>query len=229
MVYDLSPSLSTYASYTTIFQPNSQKDQSGRLLDPQDGKSYELGLKGAWFNNRLNASAAIFQTRKNNLAVPDGGMTPTGEDSYVATDHTRTRGWEVEVAGELLPGWSLQAGYGRALTRDSDGNRLVTDAPKETLKLFTTWTPRSMQDLTIGGGLYWQSKVYSGWIDESWVPIGTIKPYTVVNLMSRYRINRNLSVTVNLNNLFDTVYRVDETGHDYGAPRNLHATLKYQF
>lgn len=229
LVYDLSSNLSAYASYTTIFQPNSQKDQAGRLLDPQDGKSYEVGLKGAWFNNRLNASAAIFQTRKNNLAVPDGGLTPTGDDAYVATDHTRSRGWEVEVAGELLPGWQLQAGYGRAVIRDSDNQRLLTEAPKETLKLFTTWTPRSMQALTVGGGLYWQSEAFAGWAEGATLRSSTIKPYTVVNLMARYRINPKLSLTVNLNNLFDRVYRVDETGHDYGAPRNLRATLNYQY
>lgn len=229
IVYDFTSALSAYASYTTIFQPNSSRDQSGRVLDPQDGNAYELGLKGAWFDNRLNASAAVYEIRKNNLPVPDGGLTPMGDDSYVATDHTKARGWEVEVAGEILPGWSLQGGYARTIIRDSSGVRLLTTAPKETLKLFTTWTPQFVPDLTVGGGVNWQSKVYADWVEPAALPAATIRPYTLVNLFGRYRIGQNLSLAVNVNNLFDKAYRVDETAHDYGAPRNVRFTLRAGF
>ena len=47
--------------------------------------------------------------------------------------------------------------------------------------------------------------------------------------MSRYRFNRNLSLSVNLYDVFDRVYRVDTTGHDDGSPRTVMATLRYQF
>ena len=229
LVYDLTRNLSVYGSYTSNFTPQSNEDQSGRRLDPERGKSFELGLKGAWFDNRLNASAAVFEIRKDNLAVLDGGLTPSGDDSYAAVDNTKGRGWEVEVSGELLPGWSLQAGYGRAVIRDSDGVRLTTDIPKHVFKLFTTWTPRSMSNLTVGGGLQWQSKAW--WPDDNGQQVGpsTIKGYTVVNLMGRYRINPNLSLSLNLYNLFDERYRVDTTTHDYGSPRTLMTTLRYQF
>lgn len=233
VVYDLSPTVSAYASYATIFQPNSEIDQRRRVLDPQDGDSHEIGLKSGWFNNRLNATLAIFQTRKNNLAVEAGPFTdaegnPTDEYFYTATDRTKSRGWEIDVAGEVLPGWQLQAGYGRAVVRDSTGGRLETSAPKQTIKLFTSWTPASMQDLTIGGGLQAQSKIFAV-AEPAGLATTTIKPYVLVSLMGRYQIDEHVSVTVNLNNVFDRVYRVDETGHDYGAPRHLQATLNYQY
>ena len=229
LVHDLNRNLSAYASYTTIFQPNSARDQAGTLLDPETGRSFEVGLKGAWYDNRLNASLALFQARKDNLAVPDGGLTPSGEDSFVATDHTRARGWELEIGGEPLPGWSLQAGYGQAIIRDSSGIRLLTDAPRHTFRLFTSWTPGTMPQLTVGGGLYWRSKTYASYLEPASLPAGTIRSYTVGNLMARYHINGNLSLALNVINLFDRVYRVDETGHDYGSPRTAMVTAKYQF
>ncbi len=229
LVYDLSRNLSAYGSYTTNFTPQSAEDQTGRRLDPERGKSFELGLKGAWFDNRLNASVALFEIRKDNLAVLDGGLTPAGDPSYAAVDQTKGRGWEFEIAGQLLPGWSLQTGYGRAVIRDSDGMRLSTDIPKHAFKLFTTWTPQSLRELTVGGGLLWQSKAF--WPDDDGQASApnTIKSYTVVNLMGRYQINRHLNLSLNLYNLFDEKYRVDTTGHDYGSPRTVMTTLRYQF
>lgn len=228
VVYDLSSALSVYSSYTTIFQPNRDRDQAGRQLDPQNGDTYELGLKGAWFNNRLNASLAVFTTRKENLAVTDGGTTPKGDDSYVALDHARSRGWEMEIAGEPMRGWSLQAGYGQAVIRDKDGKRLLREVPKQTFKLFTSWTPAAMAKLTLGSGVYWQSKL-TGDVDPEFLATSEIKSYAVLNLMGRYRFDDKVDLTVNVANLFDRAYRVDPTGQDYGSPRALSATLRYQF
>ena len=92
LVQNLSPKLAAYASYTSIFYPQDNQDQNGRYLDPERGKTIELGLKGAWLGGRLTAMAAVFKNRKDNLAVPDGGVAPNGNDSCVAVDQTKGRG-----------------------------------------------------------------------------------------------------------------------------------------
>ena len=46
LVFDINGTYSTYASYTEIFQPQTLKDRNGSYLDPVDGKSYEVGVKG---------------------------------------------------------------------------------------------------------------------------------------------------------------------------------------
>ncbi|ENO85609.1 TonB-dependent siderophore receptor [Thauera linaloolentis] len=139
VVYDLTRNVSAYASYTGVFNPQAVKDVGGGLLDPEEGKNYELGFKGEWFGGLLNASIAAFETRKENLAVLDEeNFTPDGDQAYLAEDETKTRGWELEAAGELARGWHLHGGYTRTLSRDSDGGRLWTDRPIHMFKLFSS-------------------------------------------------------------------------------------------
>src|SRR5690606_15000724 len=115
-----------------------------------------------------------------------------------------------------------------AVIKDAQGKRLLTEVPKQTFKLFTSWTPAAMSQWTVGGGVYWQSKL-TGDVDPEFLSASTTKSYAVVNLMGRYRFDDKVDLTLNLANLSDRAYRVDETGHDYGSPRALSATLRYQF
>ncbi|MGD1759042.1 TonB-dependent receptor domain-containing protein, partial [Klebsiella pneumoniae] len=53
LVFDINDNWSTYASYTSIFQPQNDRDSSGKYLAPITGNNYELGLKSDWMNSRL--------------------------------------------------------------------------------------------------------------------------------------------------------------------------------
>ncbi|MEJ2802147.1 TonB-dependent siderophore receptor [Comamonadaceae bacterium PP-2] len=230
VVFDLSPSLSAYASYTEIFNPQSNKDVDGRLLDPEKGSNREIGLKGEWFDGRLNGSIAVFQTRKDNLAVQDGdNETPTGDIAYRAEDDTKGRGWEIEVAGELARGWQVQGGYTRFMIRDSAGLALDTTQPVHQLKLYTSYQPAAWPKLTVGGGVRWQSKTYAAEYEGPVRQAYTNRSFSLVNLYTRYELTQKLSLSVNLNNAFDKRFRTSTYGHTYGAARNLNATMKYQF
>lgn len=68
LVLDLNSWASAYASYTEIFNPQSAKGTDGNTLEPEVGSSYELGLKGEFYDARLNASVAIFGITKDNEA-----------------------------------------------------------------------------------------------------------------------------------------------------------------
>ncbi len=232
VVYDLTPNLSAYGSYTEIFNPQTSKDTSGGTLAPEEGTNMEVGLKGEWFAGRLNASVAVFQSGKDNVAIADGdNLTPDGTQAYIAADDTEGRGLEFLVSGEPLPGWQVQAGYTRTALKDSDGNRLTTNYQAEhQVKLFTSWTPAGFDNLTLGGGLRWQSEIYvENTSNAALQAINTQDSYTVVDLLARYRFTEQVSLAVNLNNVFDETYRVQADRHNYGAPRSLYTTLKYQF
>src|SRR5690606_13868213 len=95
VVYDLSDNLSAYASYTEIFLPQSVRDRSGQVLQPIVGESSEAGLKAEFYDGRLNASAAIFQIKQDNLGQSTGVVIPgTAELAYEASEGATSKGFE---------------------------------------------------------------------------------------------------------------------------------------
>lgn len=231
LIYNLTDALSAYTSYTQIFNPQSHQDQQGNYLDPERGHNYEIGLKYLFPDEQASASVAIFQTRKDNLAVADGiNLTPDGSRAYVAADKTRSEGIEFEVNGEITDGWQLGAGYTHYRFRNADSKKIKTNIPANQARLFTTYRlSGSWHRLTVGGGIQWQSKIYDSQLTGVARDTNTQKAYVVVNLMARYRLTPQAELSVNMNNIFDKTYRLATSSHTYGAPRNLMATLRYRF
>lgn len=239
VVYDLTDEHSVYASYTSIFQPQSYRDRNGSPLDPREGDNYEMGLKSELFDGRLNTAIAVYMIKQDNLAEADPGQIVPGTDgetAYRAVSGAKTKGFDLEASGELLPGWNLTASYSHSVTKDSDGERLNTVAPAEMFKLWTTYRlPGEWEKLTVGGGANWQSGIH--FTATPWQLGQTVKAkqeqYTVVDLMARYRFTEQVSATLNVNNLFDKKYlsALDTTfyGGYYGDPRNVMLTTQYRF
>ncbi|NIZ27571.1 TonB-dependent receptor, partial [Escherichia coli] len=76
LVFDINDNWSTYASYTSIFQPQNDRDSSGKYLTPITGNNYELGLKSDWMNSRLTTTLAIFRIEQDNVAQSTGTPIP---------------------------------------------------------------------------------------------------------------------------------------------------------
>lgn len=232
IIYDLNDNLSLYASYTDIFQPQQRRDISGKFLDPVIGKSTEGGVKGEFFGGRLNASLAVFRIAQENLAQSTGqtipGTTPP-ETAYRASKGATSDGYELELAGELMPDWNVSAGYTHFKAKDAKGADVNSIYPRELLKLFTTYRlPGALNALTVGGGVNWQGATYTFVGGEKFEQ----KAYALVNLMTRYDFSKQLSAQLNVNNLFDKTYYGMFDAYNqytYGAPRNATLTLKYRF
>ncbi|MFJ2683459.1 TonB-dependent siderophore receptor [Pseudomonas sp. NPDC087342] len=240
VIYDLNDVYSVYASYTSIYQPQTYKDINGTTLAPIEGDAYETGLKAAYFDGKLNASLALFRIEQDGVAESIGTNAITNEGIYKAVDGTKTQGIELELAGELADGWNLSAGYTYARTRDADEQRifgfpLSTSKPEHVVRTFTTYRlPGALDKVTVGGGISWQSafygKIYSPTVgDYTQIKQGG---YTLVDLMTRYQYNEHLSFTANANNVFDKRYLTGLGNFDttfYGEPRNLTLTTKWDF
>src|SRR5690606_34195177 len=125
----------------------------GSYIDPLSGQSYEAGVKAAFLDGRLNLGAAVYQLKENNkaIAIPDV-FAPDGSQAYEAKSGTRTRGFEIEASGMLLPGWELAASFAHNRTQDRDGVRINTVVPMNVAKLFTSYRINGIGDgLTLGG------------------------------------------------------------------------------
>lgn len=226
LVYDLNDTWSAYASYTSIFNPSSYEDQNGQYLDPEEGNSFEFGIKAALYDGRLNASAAYFSMQQDNFAVKEGNiLNPNGNQAYKAVDGAEVKGFDLTLAGEILPQWNVQAGYTYTDAEDNQGNPLATDIPKQMFKVFSSY---QYDKWTVGGGLNWQSKIYENNAKGLAAELNKQERYTLVNLMGRYQIQPDLSVGLNINNLFNKEYKVNTISF-WGPGRNMTASLNYKF
>ena len=231
IVYDLNENHSVYASYTDIFTPQSYFDRDDKVLAPMTGQSYETGVKSEYFGGALNTSFALFLIKQDNYAQYDG-VRSNGEEAYKAISGTKTKGFEAEISGEIMIGWQLLAGYTYAQPRDKDGKRINSNHPEQLFKLATSYQlDGDLKDLTVGGNVAWQGSTYTE-LDSSIKADAKEGSFAVVGLMARYEINRNLSATVNLNNVFDREYLSGYglySTYYYGDPRNLMLGMKYSF
>ncbi|WEK30398.1 MAG: TonB-dependent siderophore receptor [Candidatus Pseudomonas phytovorans] len=234
VIYDLNDTYSVYASWTRIFKPQAAQGASGSLLDPVTGTNYEAGIKGEYFGGALNASAAVFQLVQENLAksLPSALCSPGVSACYEASGEVRTRGVELELGGELAPGWQMSAGYtyaGAEYTKSTGsaekGERFDSDTPYNLLKVFTTYRlPGELERWTVGGGWRTQSSAYTSFGVKQ-------GGYSVSDLMVAYRPSAQWQVQANLNNAFDKRYYQNISNswgaNSFGDPRNLMLTVRY--
>ena len=229
LVVDVAPQVSLYGSYTSIFQAQSAKDASERTLPLEEGQTYEVGAKGEFFDKRLNASVAYFWMRTDN-AAEEVGQTDNGDSIYRAVKSATRRGYELELSGELARGWQAQGSY----VMNSSSLSSASTAPKYQFKLGTTYRIGTglLQGLTVGGTARWQDAISTSRGNA------TLRQdaYWLFDLMARYEINRQFSVTANVNNVFDKHYYAGVTNftsqglfYTWGAPRSVNVSLRYTF
>ncbi|TRO95332.1 TonB-dependent receptor [Glycocaulis profundi] len=113
------PSLTAYTAVATGFRAPVVNAYAGQpsLLDPDDliipfGAdsdkliNYEVGLKGAWFNNRLIANLALYQIDWNDIQIQANRVS---DSIQFATNigGARSRGVEFEFTALPADGWSV--------------------------------------------------------------------------------------------------------------------------
>jgi len=235
LTYDLDDHHTVYASYTDVFKPQPfNLTPSGTALDPLTGQSYEIGIKGAYLNDRLNASMALFELQQDNFAEAIAG---DNGGAYRAVQGVTTRGVELEVAGQVLGGLQVQGGYTFAESHDADDRRVAANQPQHMFKVATNYRlPGDLNKVTVGGNVYWQSGTY--FLPGDWYTVSDPtakfeqKAYTLVGLVAGYDVSKDLKTTVNVNNLFDKHYYSGIGNYGtafWGAPRNVMFNVKYSF
>ncbi|WP_067733058.1 TonB-dependent siderophore receptor [Novosphingobium naphthalenivorans] len=233
LTLDLTGNLTAYASYATIFSPQVYLDRNGSILDPLEGHTYEAGLKGEWNDGKLTAGVALFKTKQKNVAASLGFDTAIGQTLYEAVD-AASKGVEVDLAGEALPGLQLSGGYAYAHIEDDDGKAARTFIPRHTVRASMVYSPPSFDKLRLGASARYQSRIYH--VYEDFIAEGedaTVeqKAYAIVDLMARYQVLKNLSVALNVDNVTNVKYwsSLQWDQAYYGAPRTVSATIGVNF
>lgn len=229
LVYDLDDNHSVYASYTSIYKPQSSRTLEGTFMDPTEGESYEVGAKGEYYDGRLNLSAALFESKLSNYAVGTG-LYDAFDNELVRPANIKIKGLEVEVAGELLPGWQVQAAYSHVNTYYPQGVDVNVGFPRNNVKLFSTYDlTGDLNRLTLGGGVRWESA--TRYENRDLKALASQGSYALVDLLARYRFDEHFTGTLNVNNLFDKAYYASTSIYSdlYGEPRSLTASLRWEY
>lgn len=230
---DLTPSVSAYASYATIFRPQVELDAANKILPPVEGDNIEAGIKGEWNGGRLYASAAIFQARQNNTAF--GRFDPAlGRTVYEPVDAT-SQGVEVEFGGTIAPGLQATGGFTVMRIRDADDAPERTFVPRNIGRLNLTYSPPGLERLTLGASAQYQSEFYfepGGTSVTTGAPIRIEQgAYALVDLLASYDLNDSIGISVNVRNVTNARYLSSLTFDQsyYGAPRSVLGTLRVKY
>ncbi|MCH8619886.1 TonB-dependent siderophore receptor [Undibacterium sp. TS12] len=225
LVYEITPTMSAYASHTEIFNPQSEIDAKGRTLDPLKGKSNELGLKAELMDRKLNLSAAVFKIAQNNAAEQAGYI---GTKAFYKGINAESQGVEFDASGELSSGWNVSAGYTQMRIKGDDGKDTKTYVPRKLLRVSTTYQVPALNKLKVGASVNWQDAIFR---DEGDGVIIRQDSRAILNLMARYDFSQNLSVTANLNNATDKKYLSSLYWSQayYAAPRNASISVNWKY
>ncbi len=236
--------------------PGWRAGQNSTASKVQRSTNYELGAKWSLFNKRLSATAALFRTERDNIAM--AGTVNGIANTFAGYAQQIVQGLELGASGQITPEWEI---FGGILFMDSerkhsaavDAARLAANAgdygtrtstngdelaftPRVSATLWTTY--RLPFGLTIGGGLQHTGDSYVGRPDdaERIIPngnAGELPAYTILNAVAAYEVNRHFTVRLNVNNLADKFYAAttnwNGTRATLGSSRSflLSADLKF--
>ncbi|HFG4509933.1 TonB-dependent siderophore receptor [Acinetobacter baumannii] len=229
LTYNFTPEYTGYMSYTSIFRPQTGIDKdTNQALKPIEGKSYEMGVKSSWLDDRLTGTLSVFKTEQNNYPLRNSDGNPLNRK--VPTSDLESQGVEVGLSGQITDNVNLSFGYAQFSIKDTkNGGEARTYNPNQTLNLLTTYTLPVLPKLKVGAGLQWQDgiKLYDSNVN------GTIKQdaYALVNLMASYEVNDHITLQANGNNIFDKKYLNSFPNGQafYGAPANYTVAVKFKY
>ncbi|MEH1838004.1 MAG: TonB-dependent siderophore receptor [Nostoc sp.] len=229
IVYQPTPPVSLYASYAESFVPQYGRSRDNSAFVPERSKQYEVGVKGELFDGRLAATLAAYHLTKSNVLTSD----PIDSNYLIQVGEQTSKGIELDIVGQLTPGWNVIATYGYTdarVTRDNDlpvGSRLQNVA-ENTASLWTTYELQkgNFKGLGFGLGLYYVGD-RPGEIDKSL----TLPSYFRTDAALFYKQD-NWRVGLNFKNLFDINYYVETQGREVvypGAPFTVIGSVSFTF
>lgn len=235
LVYQPTDALSLYGNYSRSFVPNDTIADDQQTFDPEEGRSYEIGVK---YNpsDRLNVNMALFDIVKKNVVTT---TTVNGASVSELAGKVGSRGLELDVTGRLAPRWDLIGTYAYTHTEilddPEDEGKHLNNAPMHTASLYLTHhlaLPEQTGQWHAGGGARYVGErpgdnANSFWMDS----------YTVADAFLRWDLptkDYKTRLQLNVDNLFNEEYYPSSTGSgelqvNVGEPRTARLTASVTF
>lgn len=212
-----------YASYSEVFKAQTWVDANLLPLGAVRGESSEIGIKQEVFDGRAILTLALFESTQDNFGEYDKRDDTTGLNIYRGVEF-ESNGFEVELAGEVMPGLNISAGYSQVKVEDENSDKTRRFIPTQQFKLATAYNVPTVSGLRVGAGVNWQNEIYYGNSEVQ-------DAYALVDLFARYALTPNLDIALNVNNVGDKKYRLSpQWGQaNFGAPRNVMVSVNWRY
>ncbi|WP_258098173.1 TonB-dependent receptor [Marinoscillum pacificum] len=244
--YEVSKNVNVYATYLQGYQPQSNTvtlmpstgaffwaTDSPAQYDPLISDLKEVGAKATMLDGGVTMSVALYEINQENILIPSADVP----DLLVQRGADRSRGFEWDMSGYVMPNWQVFASYSyinAEIVEDADealeGER-KENTPQNSANLWTRYDFESkgaLRGLGLGLGMQYSGDKVPWFTRDFMVPA-----YTIFDAAVYYKpVNSNMQLMVKVNNLLDETYWLGAQNYTRlfpGAPRNALLTVTYKF
>ncbi len=237
-VVDLARQWSAYANYAEGFEPPAanislEPERFGGPFDPETSWSFESGVKGLLFGDRVTTTASLYHITKRDMLL----RSPTADmpDRYVPVGSFESRGLELDLAGRITSRLSLYANYAHSflaeVTQDVNPLNIGKSAENNPAHAGSVWARYNV----------WESGSWHVGVAGGITAVGKRLTFEAGDELPRYTKGdaavfvdvQRLSVALNLFNVSDERFFTGgyggRNGGFLGAPRNVELRLAYRF
>lgn len=243
LVYQPIPgALSLFGSYLNGFKniaPATVSDADGsnsrtKTFEPEQASQWEAGIKTSLFNHRLVSTLSSYYIRVTNTVIPDG----SNPNDRIQGGEVESRGIEVDLNTEPLPGLSLIGGYS---WNDAEviaaapnnifsvpGRRPSGAGPEHSWNAWANYRLGSgpLRGLSLGAGLngFTETLIMNSPLTGTFSLSGAV----LLNAAVSYEVGGG-TLSLAVNNLTDEVYYKGWSTINPQLPRNTTARFTYGF
>ncbi|OTG92684.1 TonB-dependent siderophore receptor [Acinetobacter sp. ANC 4654] len=231
VMYRMNDMFAPYISYSTSFMPVTDAGENGTLLNPEEGKQAEVGVKFQALDQRLQGYVAYYDLTRKNVTESDA----SGNFS-IQTGEQVTEGFEAEMAAALTEQWNVAATYSyiptakitESVTASEIGKR-SNHVPKNASSLSTQYYFSPDQfGWNIGAGIRYQgSRTAQRNTDFVYLP-----SYALFDVNAGYEA-KTWGAGLSIKNVFDKEYLAGTTPNaqlvNWGDPMMVRFNLKFKY
>ncbi|MBI6908828.1 TonB-dependent siderophore receptor [Pseudomonas palleroniana] len=226
LLYQLTPQVGLFANASTSFKPNNGLDAGGKSFKPEEGVGYEVGIKSELFDDRLSTTLAAFHIDKENVLALDPAT-----DTQRAMGKARSRGFDLQASGQVSDAVRVIGAFAYIDAEVTQGDKAIPTGSrilgvaKRSASLLGVY---EFQEGALRGSDLGAAFTYVGDRSGEAGSRFELPAYHTVDLLAHYKASEQVTVGLNLNNLFDEKY-YERSYSTYwvtpGEPRNLTLSL----
>lgn len=257
LVFKPIAAVSIYAAYGNSQTPsktsvNGSCTAQSCNVEPESGKSYEIGAKAELFSGGLLLTAAAFRNERDKYKVASNDPV---QPDQVLDGNSRVDGIALGAVGKITPRWSVTANYtylkgeliqsvsdyclanpgatgcgNSAANPDPGAGAVLANTPEHSGSLFTTYSLPF--GLTLGYGVTYQGSFAFGTPTLAAPTVLHSDAYWVHSAYVAYNFTEKLSAQLNVKNFTDEQYYTRIRNNGWATPGDRAAgvlTVNFRF